>query len=366
MRIYNEAASPGLRQSKRRVANKEVHVRFRLSAMLLLALPAVAFAQGAAGTIAGRVTDPNGAVVTIGSVTAKNAATQAVYNAAVSTQGEYALRQLPPGTYELAFASAGNAYSPYVKKDVAVQAGQAVRVDIQTQWGAILGTLGDDPVGLLNAVRARNVPTGPTPRTLDGKPDLSGIWVNIPPEKVPPMPLLPWAAAIEKERTENGRRDSPQSRCLPGNPIQVLANFPYKFVQSPSLIVLLEDFDVPGVHQIFLDGRGHPKASEWNPAWLGHSIGKWEGDTLVVDTVGFNDQGWLGNAPHTEQLHVTERIRRPDAGHLEVEIVAEDPGAFTGVWKRSISATLAEKGEEILEYVCNENNLDVQHLVGAK
>ena len=331
----------------------------------LIAFGAVALAQGGTGTITGRVTDPNGAPVTIGSVTATNTSNHTVQTGAVS-QGSYAVGQLPPGTYDVAFAAPGNAYTPFARKNVVVAAGGTVRVEIQLQWGSILGTLGDDPVAFLNLVRERNLPTGPPPRMPDGKPDFSGVWVNVPPEKVPPIPLQPWAAAIEKERTENSRKDSPQSRCLPGNPIQVTANFTYKFVQTNSVLVLLQDFDVPGVHQIFLDGRPHPKPSEWNPAWLGHSIGKWEKDVLVVDTVGFNDQGWLGNAPHTEQLRVIQRMRRPDAGHLEIDIEAEDPGAFTGVWKRHVSATLADKDEDILEYVCNEYNIDVPHMVGAK
>ena len=339
------------------------HVRVGLSCACLLALGAVALAQGGAGTIAGKVTDPNDKAVATGSMTAKNTATAAVFRVAVSAGGNYTLGQLPPGTYDLSFVLAGNMFAAFTQKGVLVQAGAAVKLDVHLQWGAILGTLGDDPVGVLDAIRAKaSAPKGPTPRTPDGKPDFSGIWANIADENPPPLPLQPWARAIEKERVENNRKDSPQSRCLPGSPIQTMANFPYKFVQSRTVIVMLQDFDVPGVRQIFLDGRGHPE--DWNPAWLGHSIGKWEKDTLVVDTTGYNDNGWILNAPHTEQLHVVERIRRPDLGHLEIDITAEDPGAFSGPWKRHINATLAGKDEEILEYICNENNKDVQHMVG--
>jgi hypothetical protein len=110
----------------------------------------------------------------------------------------------------------------------------------------------------------------------------------------------------------------------------------------------------PGFRQIFLDGRGHPDV--WNPAWQGHSIGKWEGDTLVVDTVGFNDQVQAGPI-HSDQLHVVERMRRPDMAHLEIEITTEDPGAWMpgSVMKQNIHGVLA-LDQEILEFICQENN----------
>jgi len=113
--------------------------------------------------------------------------------------------------------------------------------------------------------------------------------------------------------------------------------------------------DEPPFRQIFMDGREHPK--EADPKWKGHSIGKWEGDTLVVDSVGFNDKSWLTDGlPHTEQLHVIERYRRPDLAHLEIDVTMEDPGTFTKPWKLQMSFELAP-GEELIEYVCAENNL---------
>jgi hypothetical protein len=109
------------------------------------------------------------------------------------------------------------------------------------------------------------------------------------------------------------------------------------------------------MRQVFLDGRRHP--ADPSPTWLGHSIGTWDHDTLVVDTIGFNDKGWLDNTgrPQTERLHVVERYRRPDLGHLEVEITIDDPGAYTRPWKIRRSLQLAP-GEEIQEYICNENH----------
>ena len=127
-----------------------------------------------------------------------------------------------------------------------------------------------------------------------------------------------------------------------------------KFIQTPDLLVVLVEVSVPGVRQIFLDGRPHPPNLQ--PTWLGHSVGRWENDTLVVDTIGFNDRGWLdGSRPQTEQLHVVERFRRLDLGHMQVEITVDDPGAYTKPWKMRRLLQLAV-GEEIQEYVCNENN----------
>src|SRR4029077_20079314 len=96
-----------------------------------------------------------------------------------------------------------------------------------------------------------------------------------------------------------------------------------KVVQTPSLIVQMSEFDTPGYRQIFLDGRPHPNPKQWNPSWAGHSTGKWEGDTLVVDTVGFNELAG-GVSIHTEKLHIIERIQRPDLGHLHVDTTVED------------------------------------------
>jgi hypothetical protein len=100
-----------------------------------------------------------------------------------------------------------------------------------------------------------------------------------------------------------------------------------------------------------------------NPTWEGHSIGHWEGDTLVIDTSGYNDKSWLSltGIPHTEKLHTVEYIRRPDFGHIEVEIVMEDSEAFTGPWRRTFTATLASADEEIMEFICGENNRDPNH-----
>jgi len=138
--------------------------------------------------------------------------------------------------------------------------------------------------------------------------------------------------------------------------------FPYELIQTPTRLVMIFEDDIPSHHTVYLDGRRHPK--DPNPNWMGHSIGRWEGDTLIIDTVGFNDKSWLDfGHPHTEMLHVTERLRRPDLGHLEIEFSIEDPGAYRRLW---IIQRVADLGpnDEIGEYVCTEGERDAVHMVG--
>jgi hypothetical protein len=195
----------------------------------------------------------------------------------------------------------------------------------------------------------------------DGKPDLSGFWVRAPadPSENEPPQGRPWVEALVKERIANDSRDLPAARCLPNGVTQQAGRG--KFVQTPKLLVMLAEF--PGdTRQVFLDGRVHPK--ELDSTWLGHSIGRWEGDTLVVDTVGFNDKSWLGGVanpyPHTEMMHLVERYRRPNLGHLELEMTVEDPGAFKKPWVVKRASNL-DPTVEIMEYIC-ENEKDLKHL----
>ena len=185
-------------------------------------------------------------------------------------------------------------------------------LNIRLPWGANLGTLADDPILLLNEFRERAaVPTGPTPRTREGKPDLSGIWINVYNPDTPPPPLQPWAAELLRQRMENNSKDYPGAFCLPANAAPITRAFPYKFVQTPSLIVVITESDTPGVRQIFMDGRAHP-ADPNPPCWQGHSIGGWDGHTLVIDTTGYNDKSWLSltGIPHTEK-HAYGRTHPP-------------------------------------------------------
>ncbi len=211
-----------------------------------------------------------------------------------------------------------------------------------------------------------DAPKGPLPRAADGKPDLTGIWspdrtfiYDITSAMKDVLPIQPWAAKLAAERMS---KDDPEALCLPTG-VPRIAPYPWKIIQTPQVIVFLFEGNIHSYRQIFMDGRSHPK--DLNPTWYGDSIGKWEGDTLVVDTVGFNDKFWFDFAghPHTEKLHVTERYRRLDLGRLEDEVTIDDPGAYTKPFKMYGHFPLLTNSE-IMEYICNENNKDVSHIVG--
>lgn len=208
--------------------------------------------------------------------------------------------------------------------------------------------------------------SAPAPRMPSGKPDLSGLWRIDPAgtaetgKAEDAVKLLPWAAALTEKRKENLGRDNPSVLCLPPGPVVDMDVG--KIVQTPNLLLMLWSGTL--YREIFLDGRELPV--DPNPDWMGYSVGHWEGDTLVIESSGFNDRTWLDDLghPHTEQLHVTERIRRPDFGHLEVIRTMVDPGALRAPWTVPVKLELDADTEQ-LEYVCNENERDREHLVGT-
>ena len=304
--------------------------------------------------IVGTLTDPAGAAVPMEAIQAINLSSGAKYKTASTATGSYTLGKLPAGTYDIVVPPIGFTFAKLERKGIQVPAGQTVQLDLRLAWGGNLGTPGDDISGL---VRSKGRPNGPAPRMPNGKPDFSGVFIGNPPDSEDAA-LLPWADAITKERRARGGSGNPGELCLPGD-ILLVSPFLYKVIQTPSVIAILWEGNVPGVTQIFLDGRGHPHVPF--ASWMGHSVGRWENDTLVVDTTGFNDRGWLRLYPHTEMLHVVQRYRRPDLAHIEKEITIEDPGAFAKPWKMRTTWDLAP-AEEIQEYVCNENELDASHM----
>lgn len=327
----------------------------------LLLFAAAAAAQSNDGTITGSVFDTAREPVALVSVQAKHVETGAVHKASTAGPGTYTLSQLPPGKYELTATSLG--FKRYEHKDlIVVQAGQTQHIDIPIGDFISLGTLGEDRASFGRLFFQRpKPPEGPAPRTPDGKPDFSGAWYAGVGDTTG-LELLPWAQAVEKERTDHNFKDNPQARCLPFTvtPFGFLLT---RIVQNRDFMATIIEYDLPGYRQIYLDGRTHPKDLE--PSWTGHSVGTWEGDTLVIDTIGFNDKTWIGEAaPHTDKLRVTTRLRRPDLGHMEIELTFDDPGAFKQPFTTKGSATLAPASEEIHEFICNENNQDVEHLVG--
>jgi hypothetical protein len=327
-------------------------------ALGLAAMAAIAQSTASTGAISGTLFDSIGDPIDHNEVQAENADTHAVFKATTSAKGKYTLANLPPGTYYVVASAPGLAR--FAMKGVIVKASLTLRFDIHLTDTTQLNTLGEDRLRITADAKRHVPPSGPTPRTPDGKPDLSGVWWN--PDTVDPgkPEFLPAALAIQKQRLEANSKDSPQARCLPSAPLR---NGPlWEFVQSKDFLVYISDDESPGFHQIYLDGRGHP--ADPNPAWYGHSIGRWDGDTLVVDRVGFDPRVWLDieSHPHSDKLHIIERYHRPDLGHLEIEITVDDPGVLAKPWVQKRVAVLAH--EEIFEFICAENNRDVEHLVG--
>jgi hypothetical protein len=267
---------------------------------------------------------------------------------------------------------------------------------------------------------------GPTPRTADGKPDLSGIWeyrgrpggaggrgvggtitargantnAPAPPPAAAPaaapaarqqppapeftegpplatffnigagfkdgLPYTPWAADLHKQRESVHAMDNPDAHCLPLGLTQLhMHPQPRKIIQTPKLIVILYEAQ-GGVRQIFMDGRKLPN-NDPDPWWYGYSIGRWEGDTLIVETTGFRDDVWLdvNGSPLTSTGKMTERIRRPNYGNLEIDVTVEDPKAYTKPFTVRVNQRIL-LNNELIEFVCNENEKDSLHYIPDK
>jgi hypothetical protein len=318
----------------------------------MMALVTFTYAQSPRpGAIAGRVTD-QGQGVGSTTVQAKEQATEKFFTATTAPTGQFRLAGLPAGTYEISVPQLGLRTSRYVQQGVVVEAAKTLTLNIALMPNNF-GIVGDDQafVQMLNKYAGIK---GPAPRMPDGKPDFSGIWLaNVDPNPEPAS-MLPWAVAELNRRREANFAGMPTASCLPTDPTLTLPVF-YKIIQTRSLLVHLFEQD-PHYRQVFLDGRGHP--NDPDPTWMGHSIGKWDKDTLVIDTTGLNDKSWLLQGtwlPHSEMLHIVERYHRPDLAHLNIDVTLEDPGAFVKPVERHVTWQLAP-GEELLESVCNENN----------
>jgi hypothetical protein len=235
--------------------------------------------------------------------------------------------------------------------------------------------------------------SAPAPRASNGKPDLSGVWqveptpadelkqlfgdlsaenvlgdslaayskylVNLLADFKPEdSPLRPEFADLLRQRSTEVY---PLTRCLPvGVPGDDLLPGPFKIIQTPGLVLVRNEYENT-FRQIYMDGRKAPADPE--PLWLGYSVGKWESDTLVVDTMGFNDRGWLDGMghPHSEAMHVEERFHRRDFGHLDVEITINDPKVYTKPFSVKF-AELLQPDSDVIEYFCNENEKDQSHI----
>jgi len=324
-------------------------------AFCIALIPYFAYSQNNAGSISGNLIDPNGSIVTglSSAITLTSIESSVVYEADVTLEGQYIISNVTPGLYNLNFPISCCMYRTYGQENVEITARQDLQLNLNLEWHINLGTIGDDP-GMLaeDMISQSGDLSGPTPRMPDGKPDFSGNWYNVPTRIAQaPAPLQPWAEDIQEQLRALGQQGS-ASYCLPQSAVISSLIFPYKIVQTDELIVQLIEFVTPGFRQIFLDGRTQPDI--WNPSWYGHSVGYWEGDTLVVESSGFNEIT-PGFGVHTEGLTITERYTRPQNDLLLIKITAEDPEAYTEAWTRSYEARLIE-GQEILEFVCAEGN----------
>ena len=240
----------------------------------------------------------------------------------------------------------------------------------------------------------------PPPRAADGKPELSGVWGTppLPRAAAPPVggtpapavaapgpppgpsgsvfgniggqipggaPYQPWAAELVKQRMADNSKDNPDAHCLPMGVMQLTSHpFPRKIIQTPAEVVMIYEASGTTVREIFLDGRSLPPADA-QPWWNGYSVGRWEGDTLVVETVGFVDEGWLDvrGSPLTSAGKLIERYRRPTYGSLEIEVTIDDPKAYTKPFTAKVNNRLLVDSQ-LIEFVCLDK--DAAHYVGAE
>jgi hypothetical protein len=217
----------------------------------------------------------------------------------------------------------------------------------------------------------------PAPKLSDGRPDISGIWKPVSRQFISivsldtgssgfesgDLPFQPWAKKLFDQRRATESIDDPTGNCIPGGvPRSDAVPYPFKIVNADKMVIIMYEA-VHSYRQIFTDGRELPR--DPNPTWMGYSIGRWEGADFIAQTSGFNDHGWIDNdgRPATDAERVTERFHRKDFGHMDTVITVDDPKAYTHPWTVTESFNFLPD-TELLEYVCNENNKDLKHLVG--
>ena len=230
--------------------------------------------------------------------------------------------------------------------------------------------------------------TAPAPRASDGKPDLSGIWEvsarrekpgSAPPGRPPlaifanigvnvigGLPFQPWAAELSKKRVANQRYDNPDALCLPQGPLQYhLDPQPREIIQLPGKILIVYESNY-GIRTLYTDGRRLPPQGDPQPYWHGYSVGRWEGDTLVVESNNFRGvqggnaaDGWFDQmgSPFTDALRLTERFRRVNFGTMEIDVTIDDPKAYTRPFTVRVEQQIVPDGSEMIEFICHENQM---------
>jgi hypothetical protein len=210
--------------------------------------------------------------------------------------------------------------------------------------------------------------TAPAPRAADGHPDLSGMWEHLNARTTAhyldniDIPWRPWAKALFDQNTADNQKENPESKCLPRGVPKADAFDLHKIAQTPELIVILYEYNTM-YRQIHTDGRKLPV--DPNPTWMGYSAGHWEGDTLVVESNGFNGKAWLSGRgyPTSDGMRLVERMRRRDFGHMDITLTIDDPKAYTKPWTAELHPELIPD-TELMEFFCTENERDLKHLVG--
>jgi hypothetical protein len=257
----------------------------------------------------------------------------------------------------------------------------ALTVPLAAQWPP-------HPVGVPKGADGKPNLAAPAPRTVDGKPDFSGIWMIYngpdPGDRAdrPPrltggvsLPMQPWAADLQRRRAAEGGLNDPDGLCLPQGPLQYhIDPQPLKIVQTPTQILIIYESNY-GLRTIYMDGRKLPPLGQPQPFWHGYSVGRWEGDTLVVESNNFrgvdpeavktaepaslHGVGWLDHrgTPYTESMKLTERFRRVNYGHLDIEFTVDDPKAYTKPFTVRIVQQIVPDGSELIEFICHENQM---------
>jgi hypothetical protein len=302
--------------------------------------------------LAGRVLNPEGSTIADAPIRLRDEAAGIDARTRSTADGRYEFPDVPAGTYLLTVNVSCCLYNPYVNDSVEVGTDAATTFDIRLSLFNI-AVEGDEVLAVNSELMSsREIPNLPVPRMADGKPDLSGVWLPSDDPYPEDPKLLEWAGRVAQQRAESFFIDAPSAHCLPGSPpAPGGAAFMTRFVQRPDLLVILFE-DVPGFRQIYLDGRS--QSENPNPTWMGHSVGRWESETLVIDTVGFNDRGWTEIFPRTTMLRMEERYTRTSYGSLEVVVTYDDAGVFVEPLTRRMVWNLLPD-VDVLEYVCENN-----------
>jgi hypothetical protein len=231
------------------------------------------------------------------------------------------------------------------------------------------------PVGIPKGPDGKPNLAAPAPRTADGKLDLSGVWIIASGADTSNLPFQPWAADLQRKRAAEGGLNDPDGLCLPQGPLQYHVDpQPLKIVQTPAQILVIYESNY-GLRTIYMDGRTLPPLGGPQPYWHGYSVGRWDGDTLVVESNNFHGVdpkqfhdvepdsfhgvGWLDHrgSPYTEAMRLTERFRRINFGRLEIEMTVDDPQAYTRPFTLHISQRIVADGSEMIEFICHENQM---------